>query len=257
MENTKRKYKKHKLEKKVSVRFYLNKKLKAKNINDKLLYPLYVQVIINSQTKHFKSLTNLYTSEDQLSNFLEINKILFSEEERIIKKTLQASQNVITQHQENSELIPPKESALNKRVLLDVEDSIHGNNELDDIIESALKEILQVSLVYDKSIDYRDRLYLIKLINWDNLDAKYLYQNISKIVKDPTPSYERILEDFTFLAINYQKGTFRSVFPLGVQVCDWVNGDFVTIWRERYNGPDKQFIESMIPDILKLISSPI
>ncbi|QHV98284.1 hypothetical protein [Spirosoma endbachense] len=254
MERTKRKYKKHKFDKKVSVRFYLNKKLKAKSNDDKLLYPIYVQVTANSQTRHFKSLTNLYTSDAEFEIFIENNKSLFLEEERIIKKTVQTIQTNTAQDLIDYNALDLSNRIVYNGILWGTERNLHEQKELDDLIESSLKEILLGCLVFDKTVvDHKERSYFAKLIDWDRLEAKYIYENISKIVKEPTPSYELALANYSFLATHYQKGIFRSVFPLGIYRCDWIDGEFVTIWREKYNGPDKDFIENMIPAILQLL----
>ena len=66
MEVAKRKYKKHKTESKISVRHYLNTKVKGKKGNGTIYFPLYIQITHKGKVNYVKSFLN---TESTIENF--------------------------------------------------------------------------------------------------------------------------------------------------------------------------------------------
>ncbi len=89
-------YKKHKLDKKIVVKHFLNKKLKGSGGNSK--FPLYIQIIFNGKSNYIKSaITENEYSVDDFNFLVEQSKVekrnLFSREKRLIEKVFQEDYN--------------------------------------------------------------------------------------------------------------------------------------------------------------------
>lgn len=86
------KYKYMKREKRISVKFYVNEKLKPKEINDKTCYPVYAQIVYNTKSSKFKlsigQLETIYVEKKKGlkdNRFIQLSKDLAYYEEKVKK----------------------------------------------------------------------------------------------------------------------------------------------------------------------------
>jgi hypothetical protein len=69
METPKQKYGKRKTESKISVRHYLNTKIKGKKFGEKIYYPIYIQIIHRGKVNFAKSLLNAESTIEEFELF--------------------------------------------------------------------------------------------------------------------------------------------------------------------------------------------
>ncbi len=240
------KYVKKERDGKITVKHYLHLKLKGKEINGKKLYPVYVQLTFSGKTFQYKSLLNAYIPENEFDMFLLKNKELIEEEVRISTQTAElVRSNVKNQIRKPKviELIDGGETIYagkwqEDEILKETGKYLIANDiyvmtwELDNFVESMLKFNLACSFPLDSD--------LRSMIDWNNRSAKFLYDNIEKLVGyDKFPEITLTVASLQYVARNYKPKMFSDAFPLGVHWCDWSEGAYVKIFLDRVRPNEK------------------
>lgn len=206
MEATKRKYTKKNNEGKITVKHYLNTRLKpVRNINfspdSEKGYPIYIRVIVSGRGVEIKSKIDFPLTLDKFDSFLQVEKETINRETKRIEGIIRRLKTV------------EKEDFILKNL-----SSIYNNIDipLSVAIENTLKRKIQVVLKSISNYDEKD-----KEVFKENLEKKYKkfeeYENMSEWISDiKNKAGEIILE---FPTINEGLG----------ELFDWQNQKAITI----------------------------
>ncbi|MVM39508.1 hypothetical protein GO730_21095 [Spirosoma sp. HMF3257] len=259
MEAPKRKYQKHKTESKISVRHYLNTKVKGKEGDGKIYYPLYIQIIHKGKVNYAKSLLNTEaTVEDfelfkqtRLQDLLEEIEFLIS---RIRSLSHEMGENFTLKYifGSDEEIYYPIMECLKSEIF----DAVMFT---DEKAKSALVDELTGLPIKG---DQDDKQYIEKIasisplseaINWDT-NPEYILDGVVRMIKDNSKLLELkndFLKEVDFHALLFNRDLHsNSEITLG----SWQIGYAQVRLRRMYKGtPNERICEEYIDSIDKLL----
>ena len=240
MEVTKRTYQKHKTEKKITVKHFLNTTIKEYNNFGHELYPVYVQVTYNRKTTKFRS--QVPPSQDK---FLDLTPVFYSDEEfqeYYMNRGENAFENAL---QRDADLI---------KWLINERGGVFDINELPKLyhkkfysisffVEWCLKREIQHSIFNSKAVKFK----------YDDSAPEYVYDEIYCIV--PIIDSMSSLNHFEFYVIDYPfitslKEKYPSyIWNLGIYIGIMTSSSFAgTYWN--FGNIENMFIDSYVEPTL-------
>lgn len=246
----KRKYQKHSTESKISVRHYLNTKLKGQFNMGGVYYPIYVQVIYQSKTYYAKSFINFKSTEEDFESFKRAFKHDFDSEIDFYKENFK--QNGSVPQQVSKLKLPVSKSEMMytfvcsclykeiKEVFSEIRIGLNNKFDNDDnLIEktSKLEELGSIERIIDWKKDPEDLIEGLANIYNNNLRFQKLkYDFVRK------PGYFELLFNLSEVKRNWES------------VGGWQAG-FTQSWtRRQYKGTDlEELCEDYINNINNLL----
>lgn len=240
----KRTYQKHKTEGKITVKHYLDVRLKPSIHEEKEYYPVYVRVMTKGQTANFKSTTNIITTQNDFDNEFwndEAKKALQKEVENIITivKDLKPFERTDFKITELTELY----TNLSKPFF--------------DILDLRFREFLKLKFEdyfnqkYSKEVDENALLIrnvVLSGVNWQSKSGL-----IFKLLESYVPDYTNYVKGFFYTSYLWDTMRIKIAFLQKVAphtLLDFTQGNFQADIIEKLGLEDGK---AYITDIMKVL----